>query len=176
MKYIKINNELILRDAEERDIEDYMSVPFSKELLEMYGSTLDYKTPKSKDKAKLLIAEIRKEPYEWAIEYKGTFIGQVRLVVDSENNKAKFAIGIFNSEYWSKGIGTKVTKEVLKYGFETLKLHRIHLKVLKYNQRGIQAYENAGFIKEGEERETALINGTYYSDIHMSVLAKEYLK
>ncbi|MDW4419350.1 N-acetyltransferase, partial [Staphylococcus saprophyticus] len=58
-------------------------------------------TEKSLDKARLLVNEIKTNPYEWVIEYNGKFIGQVRLTIDNENNKAKFAIGIFNPQYWS---------------------------------------------------------------------------
>ncbi|MBG9209508.1 GNAT family protein [Mammaliicoccus sciuri] len=174
MDKIYINQDLILRNAETKDIDDYLSVPFNKELLMMYGSTMDYRTSKSKEKAALLIKEIQNEPYEWAIVYQDKFIGQVRLVIDDINNKAKFAIGIFNPECWSMGIGTKVSAAVVNYGFEYLKLHKIYLRVLKYNARAIKAYEKVGFIIEGEERDSAFIKGEYYNDIHMGILKSEF--
>ncbi|SCT22783.1 GNAT family N-acetyltransferase [Staphylococcus caeli] len=175
MKEIMLVNENIkLRDAIDDDVKEYLKIPFNKELLEMYGSNMKPNTEKSLDKARLLVHEIKAAPYEWAIEYEGKFIGQVRLTIDNENNKAKFAIGIFNSQNWNKGIGTKVSNAVLNFGFTELNLHRIYLKVLAYNKRAIKSYENVGFKIEGEEREGTFINGKYETDIHMSILKSEY--
>lgn len=72
------------------------------------------------------------------------------------------------------GIGTKVSAAVVNYGFEYLKLHKIYLRVLKYNTRAIKAYEKVGFIIEGEERDSAFIKGEYYNDIHMGILKSEF--
>jgi len=55
-----------------------------------------------------------------------------------------------------------------------MKWHRIDLKVLDYNHRGIRCYEKCGFKKDGILRENALIDGKYYSDIVMSILDYEY--
>ncbi len=63
---------------------------------------------------------------------------------------------------------------LLKFGFETMKWHRIDLKVLDYNLRGIHCYEKCGFKKEGKLRDSAFIDGEYYSDIIMSILDFEY--
>ncbi|MDW4280211.1 GNAT family protein [Staphylococcus saprophyticus] len=175
MKEIILADESIkLRDAFDKDAKEYLKIPFNKELLKMYGSSMSPSTEKKLDKAKLLVSEINSTPYEWAIEYEGKFIGQVRLTIDNENNKAKFAIGIFNPQYWNKGIGTKVSNTILNFGFYELELHRIYLKVLAYNKRAIKSYENVGFKIEGEEREGAFINGKYETDIHMSILKSEY--
>lgn len=171
---IQIDKSIKLRDALDDDAEEYFKIPFDEELLKMYGSEMNVNKEKSLDKAKLLVNEIKTNPYEWAVEYEGKFIGQVRLTIDDENHKAKFAIGIFNPKYWNKGIGTKVSNAILNFGFSELKLHRIYLKVLAYNKRAIKSYENVGFKVEGEEREGAYINGKYETDIHMGILKSEY--
>lgn len=75
---------------------------------------------------------------------------------------------------YSNGIGTEVTKLMLKYGFEELGFHRIDLKVLDYNKRGICCYEKCGFKIDGILRESALIDGGYHADIIMSILEDEY--
>lgn len=108
---ILVDESIKLRDAFDDDAKEYLKIPFNKELLEMYGSNINPNTKKSLDKARLLVYGIKADPYEWAIEYEGKFIGQVRLTTDNENNKAKFAIGIFNPQYWNKGIGTKVSMQ-----------------------------------------------------------------
>lgn len=173
-KTILVDDHIKLRDALDKDAKVYVEIPFDEELLKMYGSEMSANKEKSLDKAMLFINEIKSNPYEWAIEYKGKFVGQVRLTIDDKNKKGKFAIGIFNPQCWNKGIGTKVSNEVLKFGFSELRLHRIYLKVLAYNKRAIKSYEKVGFKIEGEEREGAYINGKYETDIHMGILKSEY--
>jgi RimJ/RimL family protein N-acetyltransferase len=45
---------------------------------------------------------------------------------------------------------------------------------LEYNRRAIRCYEKCGFIKEGLDREGALIEGQYETDIYMGILKNEY--
>ncbi len=91
------------------------------------------------------------------------------------DNNATFAIGIWDAACYSKGIGSEATKLVLEYAFLVLKLHRVDLKVLDYNKRGIRCYEKCGFKRDGVLRENAYIEGQYHSDIIMSILESEYI-
>lgn len=63
---------------------------------------------------------------------------------------------------------------ILNYAFEVLKYHKIYLRVLDYNTRAIKSYEKCGFVKEGIDRDGALINGIYCSDIYMGIIKYEY--
>ena len=76
--------------------------------------------------------------------------------------------------FFCKGLGTKITQFVLRYAFEELQLHRVDLRVLQYNKRAIKCYEKCGFIQEGVEREGALIEGKYETDLFMSILDREF--
>lgn len=80
----------------------------------------------------------------------------------------------FDHSVWGKGLGTEITQIVLQYAFEELKLHRVDLRVIEYNQRAIACYEKCGFVKEGIEREGALIEDNYETDVMMSILDREY--
>ncbi|WP_440896478.1 GNAT family N-acetyltransferase [Amphibacillus sp. Q70] len=48
------------------------------------------------------------------------------------------------------------------------------MRVLEYNKRAINCYQKYGFIQEGIEREGALIEGKYETDVFMSILDREY--
>ncbi len=48
------------------------------------------------------------------------------------------------------------------------------LRVLEYNKRAIRCYEKCGFIVEGIDREGALIEDKFESDLFMSILDYEY--
>ena len=114
-------------------------------------------------------------PYSWVIDVGGRCIGTAGFHQISEADKsARYRIGIFDPAYHGMGIGTVVTKLLLKYGFETMHLHRIDLKVLEYNHRAIRCYEKCGFKQEGVLRESAIIDGTFYDDIIMSILDWEF--
>ncbi len=77
---------------------------------------------------------------------------------------------------WDHGYGSEATNLLLEYGFKTLKLHRIQLLVLDFNKRVQQLYRNLGFVEEGVQRETRLVDGEWHDVILMSMLEKEYKK
>ena len=115
------------------------------------------------------------EEHSWIVEKDGHCIGTAGFHhISSTDNSATYRIGIFDPTFHSQGIGTEVTMLLLKYGFETIKWHRIDLKVLNYNNRAIRCYEKCGFKKDGVLRENAYIEGKYYSDVVMSILNYEY--
>ena len=56
-----------------------------------------------------------------------------------------------------------------------LRMHRIGIRVLAYNQRAIHAYKKCGFVIEGRERETAFVDGAWHDDVMMGLLDHEFL-
>ena len=146
---------VILRKPNESDIQDRFDSGSSYEWVRMLGGDTRNMQPYTREKAQKWFDDINSKPLEWAIEYKGKCIGQARLTVNTDDQRARYAVGIFNDQILGQGIGTEVTKLVLSYAFEILKLHRVDLKVLSYNTRAIACYEKCGFIKEGIEREGA---------------------
>jgi len=120
-------------------------------------------------------AELAKDPLRWAVEAGGTCVGQARLhSLDEHNRRARFGIGLFAPELLGRGLGTEVTRLVLRHAFETLTLHRVDLRVLASNGRAIRCYEKCGFQREGVERDSVLIDGEWHSDVIMSVLEDDY--
>ncbi len=90
------------------------------------------------------------------------------------NSAAEFGIMIGDKSVWNKGYGTEAVELILKYGFETLNLNRIYLRVYATNPRAIRAYEKAGFVLEGTLRQAVYKHG-HYVDVHtMSVLRSEW--
>ncbi|MCI2424239.1 GNAT family N-acetyltransferase [Saccharopolyspora sp. K220] len=73
-----------------------------------------------------------------------------------------------------RGLGSEATQLVLEYAFTELGLHRVDLRVLAFNERAIACYTTCGFVIEGRERETALIDGRWHDDVMMSILDHEY--
>lgn len=145
------------------------------EFRRMVGAEEQISGPLSAENAAQWVQSLLAEPCAWVIESEGRCIGAARLhSFDLPNRRARYAIGIFDPTYWSQGIGTEATRLVLRFAFEELHLHRVDLRVLAYNTRAIRAYEKAGFVREGIEREGAYIQGRWESDVWMSILEQEY--
>ncbi len=115
----------------------------------------------------------------FAIEPVGesTLVGTVGLHnIDWVNRIAEFGIAITDKNYWNKGLGTEATMLMLKYGFRSLNLHRIWLRVYDYNKRAIHVYEKCGFKHEGVLRKARYYNGQYHDVIVMGILSEEYFQ
>lgn len=165
---------ILLRQPAQRDIQIRAEYGVTKEFAQMTGTNCDKIDMFSIDDAKEWFERIENHPCKWLIEYKGVFIGAVSLRTNSNDNKGKYAVEIYNSEYYGMGIGKTVTRMVLKYAFEELKYHKVFLRVLSSNKRAISCYEKCGFRIEGIDREGARINGKYESDIYMGILKREF--
>ena len=108
---------------------------------------------------------------------KNSIIGECVLMdIDAEYKSCSYRIAIFNKTNFNKGIGYKATKEVLKYAFKNLKLHRIELEVFDYNPRAKAMYEKCGFKEEGIKRDALFINEEFHNIYIMSILSYEFME
>lgn len=123
------------------------------------------------------LPKLQKKQKHFAIETNsGVHIGSTGLRLDYPDNHAELGIIIGDKNYWNSGYGTDAMKVLLKYGFDTLKLNRIELKVYSYNPRAVHVYEKIGFKHEGVLRERVLYGKKYYDDYIMSMLRREWLR
>ena len=88
-------------------------------------------------------------------------IGTVGIFIGEESNR-------------SNGYGTETLKLLLDYGFNYLNLNNIMLTVKSFNEWAIKCYEKVGFKEFGRRRESYFLNGKYYDDVHMDILASEF--
>ena len=85
-------------------------------------------------------------------------------------------LGIFIGEklLWNQGYGGEAIQLMLQFGFDSLNLNRIFLRVDETNPGGIHCYEHAGFIHEGRLRQAKFEDGQYIDHLLMSVLRSEW--
>ncbi len=102
-------------------------------------------------------------------------LGHVGLYnIDHRIAVAEFAIMLGDKTTWGKGLGKKITYEVVQYGFQWLNLNRIELSVLAGNDRAKHIYSSIGFVTEGTKRQAQFKDGNYI-DLHlMAVLRNEF--
>ena len=94
-------------------------------------------------------------------------------IIDWRNRSAEFGIVIGEKRFWNQGYGTEAVNLLVRFGFQTLNLHRIMLRVDANNPRAIRAYEKAGFIHEGRLRDAEFKDGKYHDLLLMSILDHE---
>jgi RimJ/RimL family protein N-acetyltransferase len=173
---------VLLRPSQEGDAEESARV-WTPELRHMYGGSATAAgrpTVESRRRGNEQMAasgehhfaiEACPEPAERA---DGRYIGFVGLKVNDEEQSASYRIGIANPEYWGRGYGTEVARLMLRYAFETLGLHRVHLKVAAYNVRARRCYEKSGFRVEGVLRQSFQVDGEWQDDVLMAILREEW--
>ena len=125
---------------------------------------------------KITVADDRAD---FAITLKGdpAYLGEAVLNgIDWFNRSANFRIALASESLFGQGYGTEATRLIVKYGFQTLKLHRVELEVYDFNPRAAHVYEKVGFVREGVRRDVLLWGGVYHSTIVMSILAHEYME
>jgi len=106
---------------------------------------------------------------------EGKLIGNVGVMkIDWKDRRAVIGIMIGEKEHWDKGYGTDAIETLVRYLFEELNMHRIYLLADERNTRAIRCYEKVGFRKEGTFREDRFRDGSYRSDIQMSILQGEW--
>ena len=93
------------------------------------------------------------------------------------NYKDKIAnVGIYIGEEKNRnnGYGTEALRLLVSYGFNRLNFNNIMLTVKSFNKRAIACYKKVGFKEIGTRRECYFLNGKYYDDIYMDILAREF--
>ncbi len=114
--------------------------------------------------------------FNWAVVEKksGRVIGSCGFTrFDFPNDSGEIGY-VFHPDFGGQGYATEAAREVLRFGFVALKLHRIEAKYLKGNEHSKLLLERLGMSFEGERREAMLVKGAYRTVGTYSMLAREY--
>jgi len=103
----------------------------------------------------------------------GGLIGAVGLVINLLHERAELGYWI-GKPYWNKGYCTEAAREVLRYGFEQLKLNRIHASFFTKNQSSGRVMEKIGMKYEGCFRQHVIKWGVFEDLKEYSILRSEY--
>ena len=95
-------------------------------------------------------------------------------VLDHLNQTAEAGIFIGNKNYWNKGYGTESFQLLLDYGFKSLNLHNVMLRVYPFNERAIRSYDKLGFKIIGKRRNALKRGDKTYDIIFMDILREEF--
>ena len=92
----------------------------------------------------------------------------------TDHARAEIGYVLSNEASKGKGIMSAVLKEVIDYGFNTMKLHRIEAFVGPNNVPSLKLMEKYNFTKEGNLREHYFKNNKMEDSVVFSLLKSEY--
>ena len=114
--------------------------------------------------------------YRWAVIEKasGECIGQIAyFLVDPANEFAEIEYCI-GAQYQGRGYATEACKEIIRYGFDQIGLHKVQICCRTANQKSRRVIEKCGFIYEGTLRDYfKMADGTFEGRMYYSLLRGE---
>lgn len=107
-------------------------------------------------------------------EETGRAVGSVYFRdIDETHHKAEYGIFIGEKDALGKGYGTEAAGKMIAYGFDTLHLHKIMLRVLAENTAARRSYEKAGFHQEAYLKDEVYLERQYKDVILMAIINGE---
>ena len=143
---------LRLRQYTEADIPALLPLVGAKDVA---ATTLRIAHPYTEQDARDFL-ELAKDPDKlWlaiTLRNDGRQIGGIGLRVDQQHQHAELGYWL-GVAYWGQGYATEAAREVLRYGFEDLRLHRIFASHFKHNPASGSILRKLGMHHEGCQRE-----------------------
>jgi len=167
-------SRLIIRDFTENDLDDFHEIFSDAEVME----NCEPPYPHEKSLEFLQSFCINRKPkggYAAVLKETGKVIGYI-LFKNSDGDEI-YEIGwIFNKAYWRQGYASEACKEVIRYGFEELKLHKIVAEAIDAN-KSVSLMKKLGMVCEGVQRKhcKAWARNNEWEDLYWyAILAEDY--
>ena len=87
--------------------------------------------------------------------------------INYDQEKAEFGVFIGEADAIGFGYGTEAARMMLDFAFNTLKLHKIYLRLISTNTAAERSYQKAGFIREAYLKDEVKIEGEFVDIILM---------
>ena len=104
----------------------------------------------------------------------GDVVGKASLWrIDQHHRSAHLGVSLL-PEARGLGLGTDVVRVLCDYGFRIRGLHRLSCETLASNGAMLRAAETVGFVREGQLRASASIDGAWDDDVLLGLLREEW--
>ncbi|USK91424.1 GNAT family N-acetyltransferase [Rossellomorea marisflavi] len=112
------------------------------------------------------------QDYHFGIFLDGDeLIGTIGLFRIERGPRQMAIIGYsLSQKHNGKGYATEAVRQLVRYGFDVLGLHRIEAGVMPKNGGSIRVLEKAGFEKEGISRKSVKINGEWEDHLILAII------
>lgn len=118
----------------------------------------------------------KKTKYTFAIENRKnhTFMGMFGFNLDREKYQSGEIWYKLRPEFWGQGYATEAVELVIGFGFNDLKLHRIHAGCAVENIGSIRVLEKIGMRQEGRALKTLPLKTGWSDHFNYALLRDEY--
>jgi ribosomal-protein-alanine N-acetyltransferase len=145
-------SRLTLRPYSEADIAELVPLIGAREVA---ATTLRIPHPYTEQDARQFLAVIENGDHlRMAVTLRsdGLLVGGVGLNIEEQHQHAELGYWL-GVPYWGKGYATEAARELLRYGFESRRLHRIFALHFKNNPASGRILRKLGMRHEGCQRE-----------------------
>ncbi|MEW8955954.1 GNAT family N-acetyltransferase [Clostridium sp.] len=173
-----VTDRLCLREITEKDYDFFFELETNESCLKYESDTIKLKEAIDK-KFSEAIDEINKIPrvvYRFIISdlYSNESIGRVILwKIDDSINEWEIGWDV-HPNYWGNGYAPEAARELLKFAFNNLKIHRVQALCNDQNINSEKVMIKIGMIKEGTCRGVRFLNNCWYGSHIYSLLEDEF--
>ena len=164
---------LRLRPYTEADIPELLPLIGTREVA---ATTLRIAHPYTEQDAKAFL-QLAKDPDKlWlaiTLRSDARQIGGIGLRVENQHQHAELGYWL-GAPFWGHGYATEAAREILRYGFETLALHRIFASHFKHNPASGRVLKKIGMKYEGCQREHLLKWDRFVDSELYGILRREW--
>lgn len=169
-----LNTErLTLRGYRASDVSELVPLIGTKEVA---ATTLRIAHPYTEEDARGFL-ELAQEPDKiWlaiTLRSDGRQIGGIGLRVDEKHAHGELGYWL-GVPYWGQGYATEASREMVRYGFEDLRLHRIFATHFKHNASSGRVLKKLGMRHEGCQREHLLKWGKFVDSELYGLLRQDW--
>jgi RimJ/RimL family protein N-acetyltransferase len=104
---------------------------------------------------------------------RGELCGSIGLLINSRDANAELGYWI-GVHYWGQGYATEAAREIVRYAFEQLGLHRIYAAHFGTNPASGRVLQKIGMRYEGTRREHHRKWGEYEDRVEYGLLVSEW--
>ena len=168
-------SRLVLREFAESDIPELVPLISAPEVA---ATTLRIPHPYEEKHAREYLAMAPKEnELRLGIRLRsdGRLIGGIGLHPQMEHQRAELGYWI-GMPYWGNGYATEAAREVLRHGFEVLKLNRIFAGYFRGNEASRAVILKLGMKYEGCARQSVMKSGKFMDVEIYAILRDEYIR
>ena len=143
---------LKLRPYSEADIAELLPLIGTREVA---ATTLRIAHPYTEQDARTFFALAQDPEKIWlaiTLRSDGRLIGGIGLRLERQHDRGELGYWL-GVQYWGQGYATEAAREMLRYGFEELGLHRIFASHFKHNPASGGILKKLGMRYEGCQRE-----------------------
>jgi [ribosomal protein S5]-alanine N-acetyltransferase len=164
---------LKLRPYTEADIPELLPLIGTREVA---ATTLRIAHPYTEQDARAFL-QLAKEPDKlWlaiTLRSDGHQVGGIGLRIDKQHQHAELGYWL-GVPFWGRGYATEAATEILRYGFETLALHRIFASHFRQNPASGRILKKIGMSYEGCQREHLLKWDQFVDSELYGILRREW--